>query len=168
VGTSTHQITSKKLRAAQPGELIRCPFGDGTALAILIKQETEEALVAYLEGAGDFQPFWTWFHDLDARCLSYGTQWQVEPEGTSTLFADQGEAPSGSLAVTPQGLGLRLRPDRGQQGTLTVRIDNMDKLPTEHYDHIQRWRLWLNPLDRQAAHGHPAFTFGYPQGSGAT
>lgn len=163
----TVRAVPKKLSDCEPGELVHVTYGSGAALAITFTpfkvDDDATAYLAVLRTPDGQEPHWdTW--PADRRCLSFGTNWIIEPVIEEDLRSDYMGEGQGALSIG-EGGSLYLRLPAPQRGRLagTARIDIATgleigtPLSPEHYGTIAKWALWLNEDQRQTPGAKPFF-----------
>lgn len=147
------------------GELIRVPYSDTSALAVVLVAAKEgDAIVGYLS-APDELPSYYARYDTSDRVVSFGTDWVIEPmlDDDSTFSGNYTSLTSGSISITPAGPAIMFKASRSTDGRPVYHLLSdwsQYRESTNTFAPIPGYVIWANGDDYSRPDPVPLFAFG--------
>jgi hypothetical protein len=163
LATLLEHFPQKSVGETVPGELILIPFCGGAALCINI-EAAHGGLVrlGILKGNDLKRP--SYFCSAAALCcISYGTDWVIEPIFGDESFSAEEGAPQATLYLANGVAALRF--DRVSESSelnyLNVDLTRGSLVDIGgHAVPVKRWKIWARETDRNILGNEPIVTFG--------
>jgi hypothetical protein len=158
-GNFQHKLVSQ----TQPGELFRTRARKTSAICVNVEAAGNSRVrVGILKWHEVEHPTYL-VSEGNEPCVSYGTDWAVEPLLGDESFPQRGEEPAGSLLIGNGLTALRLDPAQGRSDFDYFHIDLVHGGRVEIRDHVVpviRWRIWAAAEDRNRPGATPVVEFG--------
>jgi hypothetical protein len=166
----TH-LEQKPIGETRPGELFRARVRGALAVCLTVGTEQQDSIgIALLRGPNITYPSYTRWARLADPCLSYGTEWQIEPIPGDETFPTSPQLDEQIGVIFLDGTSVLLRVDpvseTAQYGMFFVDLLKGEacQLP-QNASPFKRWRIWHTPQERDRPNGAPIVSFGHEAGS---
>lgn len=151
------------LMRAEPGDLVQMTIRSQSAIAIIIRKSGSQIELGILEGAGSAEPAIARFNGVNHKCISYGSDWVLQPHvGPETIANNRQyvEVP-GALHADETDLFINFGTITGAEiaGGATINIATLQDCATPYAAlPIAKWSIWISKddFDEQT---EPFFTF---------
>lgn len=149
------------------GELFRMPLRSSAALCVMLDPDRQAApLVGMLAFSEVDRP--SFFHSgRDTACISYGTNWLLEPvlDDASAPRQREGAITAGILYLHGSKATLRFDVPQKPNDYEYLTADLMGSGIAEvdrHAVPVRHWKIWANEVERALQGGLPIVEFGAP------
>lgn len=154
----------KSIEECVAGELVRVPYSDTSALAIVLRPSSEGIIVGYLSAPDELPSYYSGY-DTSDLVVSFGTEWALDPLINDTnMFPGNATAlVSGTLVVTPEGPAIMFKASRSTQGKRVYHLLSDWSLHggnTNSFAPIPGYVIWPSEADVSRDNASPLFLFG--------
>ncbi|MGD9739262.1 MAG: hypothetical protein AB7O56_13080 [Bauldia sp.] len=159
----------RKLRTAVAGELLLVEARRTLTFAIALAVQPPRTVLLGFLGPLDGGNTWPFNINWDASgpCVSFGSDWILEPKGTFMAPAaahHRGSPPNGLVAVGSEGTTIFFGGSRGESGApaMTFNLSTNAVMPADHQPDgvgFMAWDIWASVQSRQDLRDQPLISF---------